>query len=244
MASLCLSDLQRRDIMTAVAPWTILESETTFADPWLRVRSDRVRTGAGDVLGPYHVIEAPNWVTIVPLTPYNTVLLVREYRHGIGTVTVGLPGGLVDPADGSDRSSAAEGAAYRELLEETGATGRLERLSAIHPNPSNQNNTAFCFLATGVARSAAPQPDGLGEALDVVELDFVGLLDELREGVAAFHAVHSAALWAAAARIAADRSARFGSLTIQVRRFLVGEYPRCPTAIRAARAAAEASVAG
>ncbi len=64
--------------MTAVVPWTVLDSAITFADPWLRVRSDQVRTVAGDVFGPYHVIEAPDWVTVVPLTRDGTLLLVRE----------------------------------------------------------------------------------------------------------------------------------------------------------------------
>ncbi len=150
----------------------------------------------------------------------------------------------MDPVDGTDRSSAAETAAARELREETGASGALERLAAIHPNPSNQTNTAFCFLATTVERTGHPVPGGDGEAQDVVEADLVRVLDELREGVSTFHAVHAAALWSAAARIAADQSGRFGLLTIRLRRLLVGESPRCPTAIRTAVAAAEASVAG
>ena len=148
--------------MTTVASWTVLDSKVAFADPWLRVRSDQVRTADGDVFGPYHVIEAPDWVTIVPLTRDGQRLLtVREYRHGIGAVLAGLPGGLVDPGDGNDRAMAAEAAARRELWEETSYSGgRIERLAAIHPNPSNQTNTAHCFLASGLARRALPQPGG------------------------------------------------------------------------------------
>lgn len=218
--------------MTTVAPWTVLDSKVAFADPWLRVRSDRVRTADGDVLGPFHVIECPDWVTIVALTRDSGRLLsIRQYRHGIGAVLSGLPGGLVDPGDGVDRVTAAEAAARRELREETGClAGEIECLVTLHPNPSNQTNTAYCFLATGLIRGASPQPCSPGEAHEVVEADLIRVLDDVREGGITLHAVHVAALWSAAARIASDRSGRFGTLPARLRRFLAGECPRCPDA--------------
>ncbi len=216
--------------MSALAPWTVLDSTAAFTDPWLRVRSDHVRTSDGDVFGPYHVIEAPDWVAVVPLTADGQrLLMVREYRHGVGAVLTGLPGGLVDPGDGNDRAAAAVAAARRELQEETGYSGgRIERLVAVYPNPSNQTNTAHCFLATGLVRHALPQPGGPGEAQEVTETDLVGVLDDLRVGATVMHAVHVAALWSAAARIAADLSGRFGTLPARLCRFLAGEAPRCP----------------
>lgn len=208
-----------------VAPWTVLDSQISLADRWLRVRSDRVRTAEGDVFGPYHVIEYPDWVTVVALTLHSQQLvLVREYRHGVGRVLWGLPGGVVDREDGSERLLAAKVAAQRELLEETGfASGGFERLASVYPNPSNQSNTAYCFLATDVQSIAPQRPAGDGEAQDVFEADFVDVLADLRDGNATLHTVHVAALWAAAARIAADSSGRFGVLSRQLRRFLSGD---------------------
>lgn len=230
--------------MTGPAPWTVLSSTTTFADPWLRVRSDQVRTAEGDVFGPFHVIEYPDWVTVVALTGRDRLLLVREYRHGIATVAIGLPGGLVDTADGPSGAEAAQSAARRELLEETGhGGGTLERLTCVHPNSSNQTNTAYCFLATATVRIAAPR-HGPSEVQDVLEADLVDVLELLREGELTLHAVHVAALWSAAARIAADRVDRFGALTLRLRRFLSGQGPRCPTASRHILALATASVGG
>lgn len=215
--------------MPTVAPWTVLGSEVAFADPWLRVRSDHCRTADGDVIGPFHVIEALDWVTIVPLTQDSLrLLVVREYRHGVGAVLTGLPGGLVDPQDGNDPHAAARAAAERELREETGyGGGQLESLARLHPNPSNQTNTAHCFLATGLVRRASPEPGGKGEAQEVAEVEFAGILHDLRDGRTALHAVHAAALWSAAARIAADRTGRFGPLATRLRRILSGESARC-----------------
>ena len=72
-----------------------------------------------------------DWVTIVPLVKSSLrLMLVREYRHGVGAILAGLPGGLVDPADGAVPEEAARAAARRELQEETGyAGGRLDHLA-------------------------------------------------------------------------------------------------------------------
>lgn len=230
--------------MTRPAPWTVLSSTTTFADPWLRVRSDQVCTADGDVFGPFHVIEYPDWVTVVALTGSFRLLLVREYRHGIGAVTLGLPGGLVDAADGGPGPRAAEGAARRELLEETGhGGGTLETLMAVHPNPSNQTNTAYCFLATGLSRVAEPL-SGPGETQDTLEADLADVLELLREGDLTLHAVHVASLWSAAARIAGDQAGRFGPLTVRLRRFLSGQGPRRLNATRHVFNLIDATVGG
>ena len=68
-----------------------------------------------------------DWVTIVPLVKGSLrLMLVREYRHGVGAILAGLPGRLVDPADVTVPEEAARAAARRELQEET---GRLDHLA-------------------------------------------------------------------------------------------------------------------
>ena len=59
-------------------------------------------------------------------------------------------------------------------------------------------------------------------------MDLVSVLEGLRDGSATLHAVHVAALWSAAARIASNPSNRFGALPARLRGFLAGEAPRCP----------------
>ncbi|HYX90105.1 MAG TPA: NUDIX hydrolase, partial [Myxococcaceae bacterium] len=80
----------------------------------LRIREDLVsdpRTGAGR---PRVIIEAPDWVNIIPVTIDEQVVLVRQFRFGIWSPALEIPGGMVDP--GEDPLSAA----VRELEEETG----------------------------------------------------------------------------------------------------------------------------
>jgi hypothetical protein len=62
-------------------PWRVMRSTITHRDPWLTVRSDACRTGRGQTLDPYHVLEFSDWVNVVALTPDSAIVLVHEYRH-------------------------------------------------------------------------------------------------------------------------------------------------------------------
>lgn len=104
------------------------------------------------------LLEAPDWVTIVPrLTIDNEehFLMVRQYRHGSGTVTVEFPAGAVDPGE------PAEQAARRELLEETGyRAGKLTKLGSVNPNPAFLTNSFHAFIAEDLQQI---QPQKLDE---------------------------------------------------------------------------------
>jgi ADP-ribose pyrophosphatase len=185
-------------------PWTVSASRMTFADRWLRVRTDHCLTADGVEINPYHVIESADWTCVVPLTPDLRLVLVREYRHARGIVITGLPGGIVEPADGEGILSTAEAGARRELLEETGyGGGRFVSVLTTYPDPANQTNIATAFLALGVEPIEAPKLDS-GEAVELVLADFPTVLGQLSSGEARMHAVHVAALWSAAARIVLD----------------------------------------
>lgn len=104
----------------------------------------------------FYVIEAADWINVIPLTPDNEVVMIEQYRHGTEVVTLEIPGGMVD-ADETPRAAAA-----RELFEETGyaASGDLIALGKTRPNPAIQNNWIHTFLAPGVEFKSAPVFDG------------------------------------------------------------------------------------
>jgi ADP-ribose pyrophosphatase len=113
---------------------------------------------AGGREGSFYVLQSPDWVNIVPIFDgapgKESFLMIRQYRHGAGSVTVEFPAGLVDPGE------TPEQAAARELLEETGfQAGRIERIGAISPNPAFMNNLCHTFCARDLVRVQEPQPD-------------------------------------------------------------------------------------
>ncbi|MEW4567912.1 NUDIX hydrolase [Tautonia sp. JC769] len=143
------------DSRQPIEPWTVERSVYSYRDRWIRLRSDDCRMASGQRISPYHVIELPTWLNVVALTPACQVVLVTEYRHGLGEILTGLPSGTVDPEDPD-----VEAAARRELLEETGFGGGRFLLLGRHPaNPANQNNEVVGFLAIGVDRIATQALD-------------------------------------------------------------------------------------
>lgn len=127
---------------TPPPPWRVLEEEhlqhckvfdvhrATMESPW-----------TGDA-HPFYRIESPDWVNIVALTRDEQLVLVRQFRHGSRTVTLEIPGGLIDPGETPAQ------AAGRELLEETGfRAGRLEDLGSLNPNPALFGNRVHMQLA-------------------------------------------------------------------------------------------------
>ena len=135
--------------------WAVLGSAYLSRKPWLTLRQDRVRLPGGAVIDEYFVLEYPAWVKVVAVTPGDRVVLVRQYRHGLGRVGVELPAGVVELGDPSP-----EAAARRELLEETGyGGGAWGPLCVASANPGTHSNLTYSFLAVGVESVAPPTPE-------------------------------------------------------------------------------------
>jgi ADP-ribose pyrophosphatase len=155
--------------------WERLRSERLFETPYFALRSDRLRLPDGTVKDPYYVIERPDAAIIFPLTKEGEVVLVRQYRPPLERMELGLPAGLVEEGE------KPEAAARRELLEETGYSGdEWEALGALASSPSLKDNWAHLFLASGVEKTSAPDPDEheLVETVKVRVGDLLGLIQD------------------------------------------------------------------
>jgi ADP-ribose pyrophosphatase len=125
--------------------WKVLESEYLFNNkPWLTVRKDVCELPDGKIMPAYYVVEYPDWATVFALTKDNKVVLVKQYRHGLGVISIETPGGVID--EGEDPAKAI----VRELKEETGYVAeKVEALGKISANPATTNNYMHMYLATG-----------------------------------------------------------------------------------------------
>ncbi len=122
--------------------WKLLESKYVYRDRWLRARADKCELPDGRIMEPYYVIEVPDWTNMVIITKEKRIVLVRQYRHALGTTTLELPGGILEQGESPKES------AIREMHEETGyVSDEVEFLMKISPNPALNNNTAYFFLA-------------------------------------------------------------------------------------------------
>ncbi|HEX8352482.1 MAG TPA: NUDIX hydrolase [Pyrinomonadaceae bacterium] len=103
----------------------------------------------------FYVIEAPDWINVIPVTKAGEVVLIEQYRHGSEEVSLEIPGGMVDP--GEEPAAAAA----RELAEETGYEAReVVLLGRTRPNPAIQDNWIHTFLARDVEYRREPSNEG------------------------------------------------------------------------------------
>ena len=156
--------------------WKVLESTYLFNDyPWLTIRKDKCLTPNGKIIPAFYVNEYPEWANAFCLTNEGKVILVKQYRHGIGEESIELPGGVMEEGE-----SIEEGV-KRELLEETGYQfEKVELLGNISANPSTTNNLMHMFLATG-GEKVAEQALDEEEEMDVLLLTIGEVKQLIRE---------------------------------------------------------------
>jgi 8-oxo-dGTP pyrophosphatase MutT (NUDIX family) len=123
------------------AAWATLK-QTMVADCRVfRVQRRHLRRVSDKQEGDFYIIEAPDWVICLPLTPKQELILVRQWRFGVEKLSWEPPGGVMD--EGEDAVTAAQ----RELIEETGHAGAPARLlGEAAPNPAIQNNRVHFVL--------------------------------------------------------------------------------------------------
>ncbi len=130
-------------------PWRILERKIAYEDPFLQVWHLKSQRQDHTDPTPLFQVTYPDWVVVIPVTPSGAVLFVRQFRHGIQSETLEVPGGVMDAAE------SPLDAAQRELQEETGfVSGEWISLGVVHPNPAIQTNRCHLFLALGARKGA------------------------------------------------------------------------------------------
>jgi len=156
--------------------WDIIKSELAYHCRIFSVRRNASRSQRSGETHDFHVIETRDWVNVIPVTKDEQVVMVRQFRHGIGALTLEVPAGVMDDEDPSPAVAAA-----RELREETGYAAAVLPLGVVHPNPALMNNRCHVFAAFGVERIAEPSLDAT-EELAVETVPLIEIPDLIRGG--------------------------------------------------------------
>ncbi len=168
--------------------WPEVERQSLIDCRIFSVECSRVKSPQDGRIHDFYRILSVDWVQIVPVTAQREIVMVRQYRHGPGEVTLEIPGGLVD--SGEDPQTAA----VRECLEETGyrASG-VRPLGSVNPNPALFANRLHSF----VAELAEPVGPIRNEGAEQTELELVPeeRIPELLLTGSIDHALVATTLW-------------------------------------------------
>jgi len=126
----------------SVHPWKKIGSKKLGEYRVYDVRSDTKVSPRTGEQHDFFIIEAVNWVNVIPITTDGKIVMVEQYRHGSDTIELEIPGGMMDPGEVDPVATGV-----RELREETGYVGKNARLiGQIFPNPAIMNNVCYTVL--------------------------------------------------------------------------------------------------
>ena len=154
--------------------YDVLSSYHIYQSPWVNLRVDLI--GSEDYNNEqYHVVEREDGVLVVPITDDGKAVMVEQYRHGIGEVTLEFPGGGAKNGDKED-------AVHRELLEETGYTVEsLSPLGWFAESAGSMTTRIYVYAGYGAKKVGEPDTDPLEEIV-VHELELAELRTAIRHG--------------------------------------------------------------
>ena len=153
---------------------TFVSKKTVWRGKAVNFDVDTVRLPNGK-LATREYVAHPGAVGVVPFVDKDTIVMVRQYRHPVGEVTLELPAGKIDPKE------SLLACIKRELAEETGYTAaRFTPLIKYWPTPAFADEVLHLYVATGL--KAGRMNTDEDEFLEVVHMPFKKAVEMVRRG--------------------------------------------------------------
>lgn len=152
----------------------VLHSEIKH-NGWLKLRVDKIKIQDMEEPYNYDVVKIGDGVAILPFLDKETLLLETQYRHPVEDTLLELVQG------GIKKGETPEQAAQRELLEETGYEGLIEKMFIIYPLPGSLEMKLHIMKATNLEKKQEPKPDP-GERFKITIKPYSEVVNEILAG--------------------------------------------------------------
>ena len=156
--------------------WILNKTEPVVDLNIVKIRHDYYRNPRNQKVVKTIAIEGHDAVNVVVRTKENKILMVRQFRFGIGDYTLEIPGGMIDP--GEDVLTAAQ----REVREETGYEGQnWHYLGNILSNPVWMTSTIHHYFTDQAVPKYALKLDE-AEDVEIIQMTPETVYEELQKG--------------------------------------------------------------
>ena len=154
---------------------TKISSENIYDGTLLHVKKDKVELPNGDI-SYREWIKHPGASAVIPVTDNNEIILVRQYRYPIQSLTMEIPAGKLDVA-GEDPLECAK----RELEEETGYSAQeYQFLTKLATTVGFSDEFIYIYAARGL--KAGQQHTDEDEFINVVTVPLAKAVELVHSG--------------------------------------------------------------
>lgn len=124
--------------------WEILEKKDVSPSKLFPVIQHKVKLPNGIIIDDYFLSPMGSVVMILAITAQNEIVLVKQYKHGLGEVVIELPAGF------QQKGKSLEESALAELEEEVGiktTSDNLGFLGKVANNPTKTYHITYGYIA-------------------------------------------------------------------------------------------------
>ncbi|GAB4488316.1 MAG: NUDIX hydrolase [Anaerolineales bacterium] len=140
-------------------PWKTLSRELVLDfSRFLSVERHTVELPDGRIIENWPWVVIPEFVDVLPVLEDGRLLLMRQFKYGVGEVSLSTMGGMIDAGE------TPEQAARREMFEEMGCEAREMVFLGKYAVDANRGcGTAYLFLALDARQVSEPNSGDLEE---------------------------------------------------------------------------------
>lgn len=161
-----------------IQKWTVLKEEDISPSEWMPIVRHTVQLANKNIVDDYYLALLGNVAMVMAVTTDNKIVLVRQYKHGIGEIMTELPGGM------QHSHVTMEACALAELEEETGIKADAAQIIAIGKiagNPTKTNQITYGFIVKDAVFNATQKFDA-NEDIELVIVTPKELLQMVANG--------------------------------------------------------------
>jgi len=161
-----------------IQKWKVLKEQDVSPSPWFPVLQHTVELANGQIIDDYFFSPLGDVVMVLAITPKNEVVLVRQYKHGLGEILLELPGGM------QQKNTSILQSAINELEEEVGIKATADdliSLGKITNSPTKTRQITYGYIVFNAQFNSKQKLD-VTENIEVITMPAPQVLEYAKEG--------------------------------------------------------------